>query len=183
MAWFGGKSTHKKEFDAAYKVLRNLFEKTIYGGMDAPLVLRFKRPDSRFRYFVFCLSTVQVACERRMKNPDAVVKDLLHTILTEALKTNPQLFWGGPVDPQVAAAEATGDLDAFLTGWTAYMRFRDRGTADSGTAATLLLCSILSTIETDTDPADDDTERLWPLAVWIEQRLADMDEAFASMAR
>ena len=55
MGWFGGKSDHKKEVDATFKVLWNLFEKTTEGGSDAPLVLKFDLRDSRFRYFVFCL--------------------------------------------------------------------------------------------------------------------------------
>jgi hypothetical protein len=107
--------------------------------------------------------------------------------LAEVVRRAGAIYWANSIANTIraadAAAEATEDLDAFLTGWAAYMKIRDRGTADSRTAATLLLCSILSTIETDTDPPDEDTERLWPLAVWIEQRLGVVGEAFATMAK
>ncbi len=65
--------------------------------------------------------------------------------------------------PQIAAAEAAADLDAFLTVWTTYVRVRDAGKADSATAATLLLCSTLSTIESE-------SPCVWPLGEIVRMR-------------
>lgn len=177
---FGGKSSHKKEVDAAFKVLGNLFEKTTEGGSDAPLVLKFDLRDSRFRYFVFCLSTVQMACARRMKNPDAVLNDLLHTVVAGAIGANPQHFFSGPVDPQQAANKAGEHLQDYLHRWSAYVDIVNGGNT---AAATGIVAGMLRHTESERPPTQEDTRRLWPLATWIEKRLEAMGGAFTNMAR
>ena len=180
MGWFSGKPTHRKEVDAAFKVLGNLFEKTTGGGSDAPLVLTFERRDSRFRYFVFCLSTVQMACARRMKNPDAVLNDLLHTVISGAVGVDPQLFFGGPVDPQQAATKGGECLQEYLHRWSAYVDIVGGGNAG---AATGIVAGMLRDTESPNSPTQEDARRLWPLATWIEERLDAMEGAFADMSR
>lgn len=180
MAWFGGKSTHKKEVDAAGRVLGNLFEKTTDGGSNAPLVLKFELPDSRYRYFVFCLSTVQMACARRMKNPDAVLNELLHTVVTAAISVDPQKFFGGPVEPQRAANQAAEYLQDYLHRWSAYVDITGGGNA---AAATGIIAGMLRSTESPAPVSEADAGRLWPLATWIEKGLEAMAGAFADMAR
>jgi len=180
LGWFGGKSTHKKEVEAALTVLCNLFEKTTSGGLDAPLVLKFGLRDSRFRYFVFCLSTVQMACARRMKNADAVLNDLLHTIVASAIGADSQEFFGGSVDPQQAANKAAEYLQDYLHRWSAYVDIVEGGNA---AAATGIVAGMLRHTESANPPTQEDTHRLWPLATWIEARLEPMAGAFTDMAR
>ena len=181
MGWFGGKSTHKKEADAALTVLCNLFEKTTVGGLDAPLVLKFELRDSRLRYFVFCLSAIQMACARRMKNPDAVLNDLAHRVVALAIDAEPQQFLGGPPDdPQHVATKAAECLQDYLHRWSAYVDIVDGGNA---AAATGIVAGMLRHTESQNPPTQEDVRRLWPLATWIEQRLEAMAGAFADMAR
>jgi hypothetical protein len=180
LAWFGGKSAHKKEVDAAFKVLGNLFEKTTEGGSDAPLVLKFALRDSRFRYFIFCLSTVQMACARRMGNPDAVLNDLLHTMVIGAISVDPQQFFGGPVDPQQAANKGGEYLQDYLHRWSAYVDIVKGGNT---AAATGIVGGMLRHTESDSAPTQEDSRRLWDLAIWIEERLEAMGDAFTKMAR
>ncbi len=180
MGWFGGKSTHKKEVDAALRVLSNLFEKTTGGGSDAPVVLRFELPDSRYRYFVFCLSAVQMACAHRMKNPDAVLNDLLHTVVTIAISIDPQQFFGGSIEPQRAANQAAEYLQDYLHRWSAYVDIAGGGNA---AGATGIIAGMLRSTESPKPPSEADAHRLWPLATWIEQRLKVMADAFTNMAR
>ena len=177
---FGGKSTHKKQVDAAVRVLDNLFEKTTGGGSDAPLVLKFEVPDSRFRYIVFCLSAVQMACARRMKNPDAVLNDLLHRVVAVAIKLDPQQFFGGPVDPQQAANRAGEYIQDYLDRWSAYVDIVSGGNV---AASTGIVTGMLRHTESASPPTQEDVRRLLPLARWIEERLEVMADDFADMAK
>ncbi len=180
MGWFGGKSRHKKEVDAAFKVLGALFEKTTEGGADAPLVLNFELPDSRFRYFVFCLSTAQMACAGRMENPDAVLNELLHTVVAVAVSTDPQRFFSGAVDPQQAANKAGDYLEDYLHRRPTYIDILKGGNA---TAAIGIVPGMLRHAESESPPNQEDARRLWLFATWIEERLKAMRGAFINMAR
>jgi len=180
MPWFGGRLTQKKQVDAAFKVLGNLFEKTTEGGADAPLVLRFDLSDSRFRYFVFCLSTVQMACARKMTNPDSVLNELMHTVITGTVATDSQYFFGGPVSPQSAANQGAAYLQEYLARWSAYVDIARGGNYD---AANSLVCSMLRSTEFTQPLSDGDAQRLQPLASWIQKQLNAMGNAFESMAK
>lgn len=181
MGLFGGKSTHKKAVDAAFKVLWNLFEKTTVGGANAPLVMKFDLHDSHFRYFVFCISTVQVACAGGLKNPDAVLNDLLHTAVVFAIGADPQRFFGGPVDdPQQVANRSSEYLKEYLHQWSAYVDIVGGGNA---AAATGIVVGMLRHTESANPPTQDDVRRLWPLAAWIEGSLKAMAYAFTESAR
>ena len=124
MAWFGRKSPQKKEVEAAFKVLFNLYEKTTDGGADAPLVLSFDLADSRFRYLMFCLSTAQTACARYMRNPDAVLNELLHTVVAGTVTQYAQKFFGHSVQPQDAANQAAAHLQDYLRPLVCLSRYR-----------------------------------------------------------
>jgi hypothetical protein len=178
MSWFRRKSTQSREVDAALKVLLNLFEKTTDGGADAPLILRFELQDSHFRYYLFCLSTVQMACARRMKNPDAVLNELLHTVVTSAVSVDPERFFGGPVDPQEAANRAGEYLQDYLYRWSTYVDIVSGGNND---AATGIITGMLRSTESTASPSAEDSHRLFSLATWIEERLDAMAKAFATM--
>jgi len=179
LGWFG-KSNHEKDVDAAFRVLWNLYETTTAGKAGAPLVLSFELRDSRFRYLVFCLSTVQMACAQHMKNPDAVLNDLLHTVVTGAIGADPQQFFGGPLDPQQAANRAAQDLQDYLHRWSAYIDIAKGGNV---TAATGVVAGMLRYSESEDPPTQEHTRQLWELAVWIEGSLGAMSAAFRNMAR
>lgn len=178
MGWFGGQSSHKKEVDAAFHVLLKLFETTTEGGSDAPLVLKFDLPDSRFRYIVFCLSTVVTACARRFKNPDAMLNELLHMVVASA-NGMPQLFFGGVVDPQKAANKAAEYVHDYLHRWSAYV---ETVGSSNAAAATNIVAGMLRHTESENPATQEDARRLWPLASWIEKGLVAMAGAFTKMA-
>jgi hypothetical protein len=143
--------------------------------------MKFDLRDSRFRYFVFCISTVQMACARRMKNPDAVLNDLLHVAVGGAIGVDPQGFFGGPVDdPQQAANSAGEYLEEYLHRWSAYVDIVGGGNA---AAATGIVAGMLRHAESANPPTQEDTRRLWPLAAWIEGSLEAMTDAFTDMVR
>ena len=173
-----GKSRHKKEVDAGFKILANLYSKTTEGGADAPLVLNFERPDSHFRYFIFCLSTMHKSCANRMSNPDAVLNELMHDIITTTIKADPILFFGSNIGVQTVANKGSEYIQDYLNRWSAYVDIVEGG---NNSAATTIVCSMLRDIESSSEPSEEDTQRLWPLAVWIEESLDAMAGAFLNM--
>jgi hypothetical protein len=180
MGWFGGKSSHKREVGAAYRVVHNLFDATTEGKSRAPLVLRFELPDSRFRYLVFCLTTAQAGCAHRMKNPDAILNELFHVIVLGCLNVDPAFYFGGPILPQQAANQGGQYLQDYLERWSAWV---DIVQGSNPSAATSIVAGMLRSTESSRVPTDGDARRLWPLATWIEGSLEPMAEAFTDMAR
>src|SRR5205814_4818184 len=78
--------THEKQVAAVTRIVAKLFERTLYPVRgDAPQVLQFEVPDSRYRYLIFCFSTVHTVCARRMKNPDAVLNECQYKLLGGAI--------------------------------------------------------------------------------------------------
>jgi hypothetical protein len=177
MGWFG-KSRHEKQVEAALKVWGNLFEKTTRGGADAPPVLNFRRPDSRYRYAMFSLSTIQVACAPYMGNPDAVLNELSQNIVQLAVygKGKEQLIEDG-VSPQMTANLGSELLGDFLHQWSAWL---DVAPTNREAGINIVAGMLLST-ETSEPATDADALRLRPLAEWIVDRVRDMGEAFAEM--
>jgi hypothetical protein len=115
-----------------------------------------------------------------MENPDAVLNDVLHTVVAGAVGTDPQHFFSGPVDPQQAANKAGEYLQNYLHRWSTYVDIVKGGNA---AAATGIVAGMLRHTESENPPTQEDARRLWPLATWIEERLKAMGGAFINMAR
>jgi len=175
MGWFGGKSTQAKQVESAIRIATNLYERTKPRAEYAPAHLHFSAPDSQYRYLIFCLSTMQVACASRMKNPDAVLNECMHLLTTYAVTEAVQDCFGGSVDPQDAANRGATLLHDFLHRWSAYVDIVQGGNRQSGTR---IVCSMLRTTESNDPAGPTDAKRLWPLAVWIENALPVMRKSF-----
>lgn len=178
MGWFGGKSNHEKQVAAVIRVVAKLYERLLLPHGDAPKVLQFELPDSRFRYLIFCLSTVHKVCARRMKNPDAVLNECAHNLVGVAVTDEGGTFFDGPVDPQQAVNDGSAYLDDFLHRWSAYVDISKGGNTQ---AATGLVCSMLRKTESLAPAAQGDGPRLWPLGRWIEDRFTEIDRAFVEL--
>ena len=87
MSLFGGKSNHKKNVKLMLDLPLRLYEKTVRPNPLLPTV-HFERADSRCRDLLFCLSTVQLACSSKMKNPDAIRNECAQAALTSRPKVN-----------------------------------------------------------------------------------------------
>ena len=104
MGLFGGKDLHKRQVDCLLNLAFQLYEMTTESDEVSPH-LKFERPDSLFRYLLFCLGTVQVGCAPLMKNPDAVLNEVGHTIVNYCYHES-DTFFGEKPDPQEAANRA-----------------------------------------------------------------------------
>jgi len=59
----------KRQVDAASQIASALYGRTIPGGADAVVDLRFSLPDSRYRYMLFCLSATAAAVSDEIDDP------------------------------------------------------------------------------------------------------------------
>jgi len=178
MGWFGGKKRHEKEVEAAVLVATNLYEATKPDVADVAARLHYKLPDSGYRHLIFCLSTMQMACASKMKNADAVLNEVLHLLIAYAAADSAQELTGGTVDQQELANQGAAHLQEFLHRWSAYVDIVDGGNRKSGT---IIVCGMLLSVESKTEASSSDSQRLWPLALWIENALPEMRSAFGNL--
>src|SRR5438093_1186842 len=96
MSWFNRKPTQQKHVEAAITVASNLYLHTIPGVDDAPAQLQFSLPDSRFRYMIFCLSTVVAAAlaydQKKRIEPEVLIKGCLHFLSWIATESTQEYF-------------------------------------------------------------------------------------------
>jgi hypothetical protein len=180
MGLFSRKPSHRAQCLAMMRIAARLNERILAPNADAPAVLRLSRPDSRFRYLMFCLSTVQTVCARRMSNPEAVLNEVARNAIT-AWVSDPEIrdaAFGGPVSLQQAGSDGIACLQDCLNRWPAYLDLRNGGNAH---AATGFVCVILFDIESAGSARPADGERLWPLAWWVEQQFNAIDGAFVEL--
>ena len=174
--------THEKQVAAVTRIVAKLFERTLYPVRgDAPQVLQFEVPDSRYRYLIFCFSTVHTVCARRMKNPDAVLNECQYKLLGGAItyEGTDGFFFKEPIrDPQKVANEGSEYLDDFNHRWSAYVDIVKGGNRQP---ATSLVVSMLHTTESDAPARSGDAPRLWPLACWVEGRFDEIWKAFIEL--
>jgi hypothetical protein len=179
MGWFSRKPSHQAQLLAMAKIAANLCEQSI-DPRHGPVLLRLSRPDSLFRYMMFCFSTVQVACAKRMSNPDAVMNECVQNGIvawvTDA-KLSKQMF-GGPIEMQQAGNLGIGLLQDFLHRWSAYIDIAKGGNRG---AATGIVCRMLQEVETAEPAQEGDGERLWPVALLIEAQFEAIDKAFVEL--
>lgn len=164
MGWFSRKASHEQEVAAMMKIVANVFEKVVAPDRLAQSGLRFRLPDSRFRFLMFCVAAVHTVCAHRMKNPDAVLNECAPNLIRGALASN-EAFFDGPVNAQEAATLGMNCVGDFLSRWSAYIDIAKGGNAQ---AATSLVVTMLLETETLAPPAEGDAARLSKLARWVE---------------
>jgi|ERR1017187_209498 hypothetical protein len=179
MSWFSREPTQQKQVEAAITVASNLYLHTIPGADDAPVPLQFSLPDSRYRYLIFCLSTMATACAREMKNPDEVVNECLHFLLTWTTKENMQEFFGGPINVQDVANNGAVYLQEFLSNWSRYVELEKEG---KNAEIIDLICSMIHTTESNVPTGKTEVQRLGELALQIDCQLPTMRGAFIELA-
>lgn len=170
-------TAQEKEIDAIHRITLNLWGKTADQDValrelgDAPPVLEFQLPDSRFRHLIFCLSAVLTRCAQRMKDPDATFNECASKLIHAAIAlAGSDSFLAAPVDPKKTTDEGTARLKDLLDRWSAWIEIEQRGGAED---AISLVCSMMHEAESETPTTEDDRARLWPLACWV---VGQMDE-------
>ena len=198
MARWWGETEHQRQKEAVTQIAANIYERTCdMGSIPAkhhaeeaerrrvarsPTVLKSELPDSRFRYMLFCLSTVLAVCAHRMKYPDAVFNECTQNAVEFAKDSKvADGFFIGPVDRQKSANEGWATVRSFLDRWNQWI---DVEKSDAQ-AAMRLVCSMIHDTESSSAATEDDIRRLWPLACWIVSMFSGgtMEKAFMNLAR
>jgi hypothetical protein len=182
MSWFSRKPTQQKQVEAAITVMSNLYLHTIPGAEDAPASLQFSLPDSRYRYLIFCLSTVVTAVlaydeGKEINQPEVFTKGCLH-FATWTATENAQEYFGGTVNPQDVANNGAVYLQEFLNNWSRYIELEKEGRNDE---IIDLICSMVHTTESNMPAGKTDMQRLGKLALQIDCRLPTMRGAFIEL--
>ena len=173
MGWFGGKSGHKQNVESMLGLAFKLYENTSQSNPELP-PLHFERADSRCRYFLFCLSTIHLACASKMKNPDAVLNECVQTLFRYCL-SDQQTFFGGTVEPQEAVNKVAPCLQDYLQRWSSYVDIVSGG---NHLAAQNIVSAMIHDTESATPPSPADTQRLDNVALWVQKNLDGIRTAF-----
>ena|SRR6185437_893461 len=182
MGWFSRKPTQQKYIEAAITVATNLYLHTIPEAEDAPAVLEFNLPDSKYRYLIFCLSAAVTAAlaydEKKEIQPETLIMGCLH-FAAWAANENAQEYFDNPAQSQVSASNATTYLQEFLKHWAQWPELEKQG---KNMEIIDLICSIIHTTESQTQTNQSDKLRLEKLALQIDCQLPTMRGALIELA-
>jgi hypothetical protein len=181
VATYGGYFKGKKEVDAVIRIVSNLFEKALLSKGDVPNVLRWTLPDSRFRYLMFCLSTVHAVCAHRMNDPNSVLQQCVFNLAYNAATyKGPDPFFEARPDIQKTVDDGARLLRNFLDRWSKWID-ATRADPTNARAGTMLVSSMLQTTES-LAPMSEGDGHLTPLACWFEDYIPVIDEAFVKLS-
>lgn len=166
----------KKQVEAAITVASNLYLHTIKKADVPSGSLQLTLPDSRYRYLIFCLSTVATVCASEMTDRDSVVNDSLNFLATWAVEHDHD-FFSGPVTFDTALTSGISYLREFSDQWESYFKLEKEGTESIDS-----ISSMIHSTETNVPVGDADTVRLGELALEVVCRTPAMRDAFVELA-
>jgi len=181
MGWFSRKPTKQKQVEAVIKVATNLYLHTIPGAEDAPVLLQFDLPDSRYRYLIFCLSATVTAVlaydEKKDLQPEVLFKGCLH-FATWTASENAQEFFSDPSCAQDAVNNTTTYFIECIKHWSAWPELEKEG---KSAEIIDLICSMIHTTESNVPAEKMDVQRLGKLALQIDCQMPTMRGAFIEL--
>ena len=183
MSWFSRKPTQEKYIEATATVASNLYLQTIPGAAEAPSALQFNYPDSRYRYLLFCLSSVVTTAlaydEKKQIQPETLIDGCLHFAGWTA-RQNPQEYFDDPEHAQSYADHDRLYFEEFIKHWALWPALEKEG---RNTEIIDLITSIIHTTESDEPINQSDKKRLGPLALQIDCQLPTMRSALVELAK
>jgi hypothetical protein len=182
MNWFRRKPTQQKYVEAAITVASNLYLQTIPKSDGTPAPLHFTLPDSRYRYMIFCVSTVVTAAlvydERKEIQPEALINGCLQ-FLTWLANERPDEYFDNPANAERSINSTTASLQEFLKQWSRWPEFEKEGKSAESNE---LISHMLRTTESDLPAETEDLRRLGNLALDIDSRMPTMRRALVDLA-
>lgn len=182
MNWFRRKPTPQKYLEAAITVASNLYLHTIPGADQAPAPLQFALPDSRYRYMLFCLSTVLTAAlaydERKEIQPEALINGCLE-FMTWLATERPTDYFDEPSTAQDSISRTCVHLQGFLKHWSQWPELEKAG---ESAKIHELISVMVRTTESDLPAQPEDMRRLGGLALEIDCRMPTMRGALIHLA-
>ena len=182
MSWFKKSPSQEKYVEAAITVASNLYLITIPEAEDAPNQLEFSFSDSRYRYFLFCLSTVFSAAlaydEKKQIRPEALFDGCVRFATLVAVDLA-EMYFTDPTNIEQSIADTQRYFGEFLKEWSVWPPLETAGRSED---IQNLISRMIHTTESDADITDSDMQRLSELALDIDCRLPAMHGAFIELA-
>lgn len=183
MAWFKRKPPQARYAKAVVQVAFNLYLYTLPGSKDAPAQLVFKLPDSRFRYLLFCISTVVMAVWFYDEDNEVEWRPLLGGCLKAitwlVTERREEFFEPGFAPEDVNGPNVQAYLRDILNHWEAWPDLRKAG---DSVGIWELISRLIHTAESLEEADKADLDRLSPLALEIDCRMATMRGAALELA-
>lgn len=182
MNWFRRKPTQQKYVEAAITVASNLYLHTIPAADGPPARLQFTLPDSRYRYLLFCLSTVlSVALaydEKKDIQPETITSGSLDFLRLFASE-HPDEYFDDPKDAQNYISRTNDYFGEFLRQWSLWPGLENAG---KNNEINDLISLMLRSTESGAPADATDMRRLSELALEIDCRLPAMRGALIELA-
>jgi hypothetical protein len=182
MNWFRSKPTQQKYVEAAITVASNLYLHTIPARDDSRTRLQFSLPDSRYRYLLFCLSTVLSAAlaydEKKDIQPEMIISGSLDFLRLFA-SHHPNEYFDDPHDAQNFIDRTNDYFGEFLRQWSLWPELEKGG---KNNKINDVICLMLRTTESNAPADAADMRRLSELALEINCRLPAMRGALVELA-
>jgi len=183
MNWFRHKPTQQKYVEAAITVASNLYLHTIPGTDGAPSRLQFTLNDSRYRYLIFCLSTVVTAAmaydESKDIQPEALISGSL-PFLTLYAGEHPGEYFDDPSIAQNSIRRTNEYFREFLKQWSRWPQLEKAG---KSAEINELISLMIRTTEADVPAETTDMRRLGELALDLDCRMPTMRGALVELAK
>jgi hypothetical protein len=182
MNWFRQKPTQQKYIEAAVTVASNLYLHTMDGEIGGPAPLEFTLHDSRFRYLIFCLSTVLTTAlvydQKKDIQPEALFSGCLQ-FLTLVTTEHPDEYFDDPSIAQDSISRAAEYLQQFLKDWSSWPQLEAAG---QNAQINEIISRMIRTTESNRPAETSDLLRLGKLALEIDCRMPTMRGALVELA-
>jgi hypothetical protein len=183
MNWFRRKPTQQKYVEAAITVASNLYLQAIPEADEAPVRLQFTLSDSRYRYLLFCLSTVVTAAlaydESKDIEPEALIGGSLQ-FLTGYATEHPGEYFDDASTAQNSIRRTNEYFGEFLKQWSRWPQLEKAG---NSAKTNELISLMIRTTEADSPAETADMRRLGELALDIDCRMPTMRGALVELAK
>lgn len=165
-----GKSAHKKQLDALSNLTGQTYEKML-------AELQVRRPDGRLRLFIFSLALAHSASASLMKAPDAVLNDLVSSVIRYCLSERATFVGNAGSDQEIATAGGAL-LQDFLHRWDTALELA-RNSRES--QCLTIIAGMLHDVVSDSPPSDDSATELFLPATLAMQLLHPLRKKFKEL--
>ena len=183
MNWFRRRPTQQKYIEAAITVASNLYLHTIQPAEEDPPLLRFERPNLRYRNMIFCVSVMLSAALAYDENKDIQPEVLLsgcERFLRWLASEQPNDYFDDPRSAQNFIDDGIAYLHQLLGHWS---RWPELEKAGKNSEINELISFMIRTTESALPAGPEDMRRLSSVALEIECRMPAMYSALVELTR
>lgn len=183
MGWFTRNPSQRQYIDSVVKVATNLYINTLSGINGVTTNFEFELFDSRFRYLIFCCTTVVTSVlaydENKKVKPDELCNGCIQ-FLNWAGKEYSDEYFTQKENIQYLIDKTTNIFNDYLQEWSLWqeleLQMKNNEIVD-------LICKMIRAAESEKLINDSDIKRLKGLGLEIDCRMPSMQEAVKELAR